>query len=140
MLPVKPKILIVDDDTDFRESLSFFLESHGYATRQACDARQGLMLARLERPDLIIMDLMMRERTEGLFAIQEIRRSGDFSQAPIFVVSSLYAKATDFRIPPDPAWLGHDEFFPKPVDLPRLLEAIRRHLSPETPAGSEATP
>jgi len=129
--PAQQKILIVDDDADFRQSLAFFLESHGYTVRQAADGRQGLLLARLERPDLIIMDLMMSERTEGLFAIQELRRSADLPQTPIFVVSSLYAKVPDFRVPPEQAWLGHDEFFSKPLDLPRLLEAIRRRLSTE---------
>ncbi|MEO0108211.1 MAG: response regulator [candidate division WOR-3 bacterium] len=134
MPPAQQKILIVDDDADFRQSLGFFLESQGYAVRQATDARQGLLLARLERPDLIIMDLMMSERTEGLFAIQELRRSADLPKTPIFVISSLYAKVPDFQVPPDSAWLGHDEFFPKPVDLPRLLEAIRRRLSTQTPS------
>jgi CheY-like chemotaxis protein len=136
----RPKILIVDDDADFRESLAVFLESHGYAVLHAPDSEQGLLRARLERPALILMDLMMSERTEGCFAIQQIRRSPELQNIPVFVVSSLYDKAPDFRIPPDRAWLGHDEFFPKPVDLERLLEAIRRYLAGAGAAQAEAQP
>jgi CheY-like chemotaxis protein len=135
--PARRTILIVDDDADFREALAFFLESHGYAVRTAADARQGLRLARRELPDLIIMDLMMSERTEGLFAIQEIRQAEELRRTPVFVISALYQKAPEFRIPPEPAWLGHDEFFAKPVDLNALLEAVRRRLPPPAaePAG-----
>lgn len=130
------KILIVDDDPDFREGLSFFLKSHGYVVLSAADARQGLLLARLERPNLILMDLMMSERTEGMFALQEIRHSPELREVPVFVVSSLYTKLPDFRIPAEKSWLGHDEFFAKPVDLNALLEAIRRRLAAD-PAGPQ---
>ncbi len=140
MPPVRPKILVVDDDADFRESLAAFLESHGYEVLHAADSEQGLLRARLERPALILMDLMMNERTEGCFAIQEIRHSPELRDVPVFVVSALYEKAPDFGIPPDRSWLRHDEFFPKPVDLPRLLEAIQRRLGGPPSASAEAQP
>jgi len=126
----KFKILIVDDDADLREALSFFLQSHGYLVLKAADAREGLLLARLQRPDLMLMDLMMGERTEGMFAVQEMRQIPELREVPIFVISALYSRLPDFGIAPNRAWLGHDEFFPKPVDLDALLTAIRRRLTP----------
>lgn len=129
MPPSRPKILIVDDDADFRESLAVLLRSHGYEVLQADDAQQGLLRARRELPALIIMDLMMTERTEGCFAIQEIRRTRELQDIPVFVVSALYSKVPEFGVAPERAWLGHDEFFPKPVDPARLLEAIQRYLA-----------
>ncbi len=131
MSSTKFKILIVDDDADLREALAFFLESHGYLVLKAPDATQGLLLARLQRPDLILMDLMMSERTEGIFAVQQIRRTPELQDVPVFVISALYSKLPDLAIPPDRAWLCHDEFFPKPVDLNALLEAVRRRLAPD---------
>lgn len=121
-------ILVVDDDADFQESLCSFLEAHGYAALRAYDGRQGAALAKSERPDLIIMDIMMDERTEGFFTIQEIRRAPELAEVPVIVVSALYSADQGFLIPPDPGWLAHDEFLPKPVDMNDLLEKIQARL------------
>ena len=137
------KILIVDDDRDFAEALSLFLEEYHYAVRKAPNGREGLKLAKMEHPDLIIMDIIMSERTEGFFTVQEIRRTPGLETVPIFILSSLYSQVADFGIPPDSSWLAHDEFFPKPVKMPELLEKIRQHIGErhqnlDTPAGRKA--
>jgi DNA-binding response OmpR family regulator len=124
------KILIVDDDVDFVSSLSAFLEAQGYKPIRARDGQEGLRLAKQERPDLIIMDIMMKERTEGLFTVQEIRRASGLGDVPIFVVSALYSKVDGFEIPPEIGWLAHDAFFPKPIDMFQLLESIRKRVPP----------
>jgi DNA-binding response OmpR family regulator len=129
------KILIVDDDADFVRSLSAFLETQGYRSLQARDGREGLRLAKQERPDLIIMDIMMNERTEGLFTVREIRRAAGLAEVPIFVVSALYSKLDGLGIPPEGEWLAHDEFFEKPLNMFRLLEKIRERI----PDGAKAT-
>ena len=86
------KVLIVDDDRDFTASLTTFLQSQGFSVLQAEDGKRGLALAKAEHPDLVIMDVMMNERTEGFFAVQEFRRTPGLEEVPIFVVSSLFAK------------------------------------------------
>lgn len=122
------KILIVDDDPDFVEGLRSFLETHGFRVLTAADGRQGLRMAKTEAPDLILMDVMMKERTEGFFVVQEIRRTAGLERVPVFVVSGLYSSPTEFGISPDREWLAHDELFTKPLDLDRLLAAIDRHV------------
>lgn len=122
------RILIVDDDSDFLESVSSFLEANGYSVLRALNGQDGFKLAKMEHPDLIIMDIIMTERTEGFFAIQEIRHVPELKSVPIFVLSSIYSSATDFRIPPDAAWLGHDEFLSKPVAPHELLDKIRKRI------------
>jgi two-component system, OmpR family, response regulator VicR len=122
-------ILIVDDDHDFSESLAAFLRAHGFRAVQAYDGEEGLRMARLERPDLILMDVMMSERTEGFFAVQQMRRDPSLDGTPIFVVSGLYTAVPEFRIEPSRGWLAHDEFFAKPVDLDALLAAIEAGLT-----------
>jgi len=119
------KILIVDDDADFLEAVSSFLESRNYSVLRARDGHEGLKLAKLEHPDLIIMDIMMTERTEGFFAIHDIRRTPELEEVPILVLSSLWVGVTDFDIPPGSDWLGHDTYLPKPVDMNELLREIR---------------
>lgn len=120
------KILLVDDDADFAEAVASFLEARECRVVKARDGREALKLAKLERPDLILMDIMMNERTEGFFTVQEIRRTPELKSVPVFVLSALYQQAPEFRIAPDSGWLGHDRFFTKPVNLAELLEEIRR--------------
>ena len=136
MIEQTKTILLVDDDPDFSEAVSFFLKNNGFQVHRARNGPEALKLAEMQKPDLILMDVMMEERTEGFFTIQQIRRTPALKQIPIFVVSSIYATRADFQIAPESRWLAHDEFFPKPVDLPRLLEKIRARL--ETPAAREA--
>ena len=129
----KQTILIVDDDPDFAEAVASFLEANGYHVLQARDGSDGLKVAKAEHPDLILMDIMMRERTEGFFTIQEMRRTAGLQNIPIFVLSSIYSQIPGFRITPEASWLAHDAFFPKPVDPPLLLEKIRERLAQRAP-------
>ncbi|MBZ5581186.1 MAG: response regulator [Acidobacteriia bacterium] len=124
------RILIVDDDLDFVEAVSCFLEANGFTVVRAHDGAEGVKLAKMERPDLILMDIMMGERTEGFFTIQEIRRDPSLKDVPVFVLSSVSARLPDFEIPSSGGWLAHDLFFPKPVDTAQLLEKIRQRVGP----------
>lgn len=121
-------ILIVDDDRDFVESLSSYLEANGYGVLRAHDGREGLRVAKMARPDLIIMDIVMDERTEGFFAVQELRHTAELRHIPILVVTSLYSSVDDFKVSPDQGWLAHDALFLKPPDLRALLRSIRQYL------------
>jgi len=71
---------------------------------------------------------MMNERTEGFFAIHEIRRDPALKNVPIFVVSSFCTALPDFDIPASGGWLAHDMFFAKPVSMSQLLEKIRERV------------
>lgn len=123
------KILIVDDDVDFAASVGAFLGNHGFEVVHAADGDAALEAARRHAPDLVLMDVMMGERTAGLFAIQRMRRDQALREIPVFLVSSLYEQIPGFRILPDPGWAGHDEFFPKPLELDRLLARIEARLA-----------
>jgi CheY-like chemotaxis protein len=74
------------------------------------------------------MDIMMGERTEGFFTIQEIRRDPALKDVPIFVLSSFCTRLPDFEIPSSGGWLAHDMFFAKPVDMVQLMENIQQRI------------
>ncbi|MGB8328989.1 MAG: response regulator [Polyangiales bacterium] len=128
----------MDDDRDFRESLSAFLTASGLRVIEASDGREALRVAMSERPEVIVMDIMMNERTEGLFTLQAIRRTPELQETPVIVVSSLYSDVRTFSVSPERAWMGQDEFFPKPVDMPGLAEAIHAFVARR--AGQQAAP
>jgi DNA-binding response OmpR family regulator len=124
----KKRILIVDDDDDFAEALSCFLELNAFMVFRARNGAEGIKLAKMKQPDLILMDIMMNERTEGFFTIHEIRRDPALKGVPIFVLSSFCTRLPDFEIPSSGGWLAHDMFFAKPVNTAQLLEKIRQRV------------
>ncbi len=131
------RILVIDDDHDFVQALEAFLVAHGYQVLHAQNGREGVLRARRERPDLILVDVMMGERTEGFFVVQELRRVPELRDVPIFVVSAVYDLAREFDVPPSRDWLAHDAFYRKPIDSSALLEGIHAALARrrDAPAG-----
>lgn len=126
-------VLIIDDDPDFARAVGGLLGASGYAVATENNGRDGLEAAKKTRPDLILLDVMMTERTEGFFTLQQIRRVPALRHTPVIVVSSIYADQPVFRVNPDAGWLPASLFLPKPVDPARLLEEAAR-LMAESPA------
>lgn len=120
------KILIIDDDRDYVTAITALLESAGYRVWTAPNGREGVQRARTFHPDLILLDVMMTERTEGFFTLQELRRIPDLRHTPVVVISSIYADQAVFRVSPEAGWLPANLFLPKPVDPARLLAEAKR--------------
>ena len=118
--------LIIDDDPDFVTAIETLLKSDGYKVRTAANGRDGLQMAKTLQPDIILLDVMMSERTEGVFVLQDIRSTPALSRTPVIVISSIYADQPMFRVSPEAGWLPADLFLPKPIDPARLLEEARR--------------
>jgi len=123
------RILIIDDDQDFVQALDALLGQRGYEVLHARDGHEGVLRAQREHPDLILVDVMMGERTEGFFVVQELRRVPALTGVPIFVVSAVYDAAPEFDVPPHEGWLAHDAFYRKPIDPHALLTGIRSALA-----------
>jgi CheY-like chemotaxis protein len=119
-------VLIIDDDLDFAQAVGGLFTSSGYAVMTASNGRDGLDLAKKAQPDLILLDVMMTERTEGFFTLQQIRRVPALQHTPVIVVSSIYADQSVFRVSPEAGWLPASLFLPKPVDPARLLQESAR--------------
>jgi len=123
----EPKtVLVIDDDRDFVAAIEALLASSGYRVATASNGREGLQEAKKIQPDLILLDVMMTERTEGFFTLQEVRRIPALSRTPVIVISSIYTDQPVFRVSPEAGWLPADLFLPKPVEPVRLLEEARR--------------
>lgn len=135
-----PTILIVDTDADCCESTKELLQAHGYRVTHASSGYEALRRARIEPPDLILMDVMMEQRTDGFFTVQQIRRDRGMAEIPILVVSSIYREVPEFGAEPASRWAGADGFTPKPVDPEVLLAMIGQRLEPTVPVDTAATP
>jgi CheY-like chemotaxis protein len=126
------KILIVDDDRDLVESLSQVLRSQGYAVAAAHSGADGLRALLAERPDLVILDVMMETDTAGFEAADQIRsarpasRYREFRSVPIIMLTAIdQVTNSRFSLDQGESFLpGVNEFLTKPVDLDGLLGRI----------------
>jgi len=80
------KILIVDDDPDNVSFISLIVEDNGYESISANDGKEGLELAKKEKPDLITLDLIMPEQS-GILMFQEIKKDPDLHNIPVIIIS-----------------------------------------------------
>jgi|WetSurMetagenome_2_1015567.scaffolds.fasta_scaffold08146_5 CheY-like chemotaxis protein len=133
----RPRILIVDDDRDLVAVERLVLEREGYRVSDAPGPAEGLAKAETERPDMILLDVMMPSATEGFHFVWKLRnRPGSyFAEVPIVIVSAIHDK-TELRFYPDGGdgtynageFLPVQDFLDKPVDPADLLRAVRRAL------------
>ncbi len=126
----KAKILITDDDDDIRDSLGAILETSGYDIVMACNKIEGMEKARSERPDLIVLDVMMSTWQDGFEMARELKQDGEFKDMPILMLTGVRDKTgIDFKASAgDPTWCPVDGFIEKPVKPDVLLVEIEKLL------------
>lgn len=113
------RILVVDDEADVRRFLTAVLAKRGYETLQAADGREAFEVARRERPDLVILDLMMPNQS-GTDFYRRLARDPELGQTPVIVVSGLAGRHLALREPV--------AVFDKPIDPEEFGEAVDRAL------------
>ncbi len=82
------KVLLVDDEESIRQYLAAVLEDNGYESVNAKDGMEGLSKAREERPDLIVLDVMMPKKN-GISTIYDLKRSHDLKDIPVIMLSAV---------------------------------------------------
>jgi CheY-like chemotaxis protein len=120
------RILIVEDEEIMIDLLQRKLKAHGYEVLLARDGEEGLKLAKQEKPDLIIMDLVM-PKMDGFMAMAEIQKDENLRKIPLIVVSNSGQPVELNRVKDLGAkdWLIKTEFNPQ-----ELVEKIKNQLAP----------
>jgi CheY-like chemotaxis protein len=126
-------ILIVDDDPDYADAIQHLFEGRGDSVLRAANGRDGFVLACEARPDVILLDVMMTERTEGFFTLERLQGDPAVRDIPVIVVSSIYTECPRFRVDPKAGWLPAAAFLAKPVEPQRLLDEVSRVLAGAAP-------
>jgi CheY-like chemotaxis protein len=126
-----PKILIVDDDVDHTKSIQIILESNQYRVVTATDRNEGMEKAKLEKPDLIILDVMMSTWHDGFEMSRELKKDPQFKDIPILILTAVKERTgLGFKSTAgDPEWLPVDGFMDKPVEPENLLSEVISILS-----------
>jgi len=121
------KILVVDDDPDFVEATRLVLESAGYQVVSAADGDEGLARVREEKPDLVILDVIMDTVLDGLNVTRELADDPERSGTPILMVTSI-ANSDYAALFPTDEYIHIDDFVSKPIAPQDLLNRVKRLL------------
>lgn len=123
------KILIVDDDPDFVEMNKAILESNDYAVLTAHNPKEGIKLIKEQKPDMLLLDVMMGSDVAGFDAVEEIRKLPGGKELPILMITSFEEHhKTPWEGKPDRDWVDVDNYLNKPVEPEKLLEEVKRLL------------
>jgi len=122
------KVLVVDDDPDILEAISMILESQGYSVVTARDGIEALANLKAEKPDLMILDLLM-PKMDGFAVCKELQdpRWAKYRDIPILILTSVREEASRRRYELETGLeLDVDDYVEKPVSPDTLLERVGR--------------
>jgi CheY-like chemotaxis protein len=119
------KVVIVDDNPDFLLTMEIFLQRNGFEVLAASNGQKGLELIRKERPDLILLDIMMETLFSGFEVCKQLRSDDDLKNIPVIGISAMGEELNiNYSEWPDYDYFRPDAFLDKPVDRQRLLRMI----------------
>jgi len=124
----KARILLVDDDADFVESTKTVLESKPYEVIVAVNGDEGLRKAREEKPDLILLDIIMPVE-DGFMAAEQLKKDPKLAKIPVLMLTSYSTKGAGTSIPRGRGYeLEAEDYIDKPVSPKDLLAVVEKHL------------
>ncbi len=122
------RILIVDDDPDFVEATRIVLEGEGYETIRAADGDEAMHAIRAEKPDLIVLDVIMSSILDGLNVTQQLQEDPAHKDIPILMVTSI--ANTDYAaLFPTDEYVHINAFMTTPISPDALTSQVKRLLS-----------
>jgi CheY-like chemotaxis protein len=122
------RILLVDDDADFVASTRTVLESKNYEVIVAVNGDDGLRKAREEKPDLILLDIIMPVE-DGFTAAEQLKKDPKLAEIPVLMLTSFSTKGSGTGIPRSRGYsLEAEDYLEKPVSPQDLLKVIAKHL------------
>ena len=121
------KILIVDDDPDFVDATRMVLEKEGHIVIHAGNGSQGYQRAGIDKPDLVILDVIMDSVLDGLSTSQQMYDDASTRDIPILMVTSI--ANTDYAdlFPTDDS-IHIRAFMSKPINPAALIKQVNRLL------------
>jgi two-component system, OmpR family, alkaline phosphatase synthesis response regulator PhoP len=124
----KKKILLIDDDPDFVEAVKVIVENGGYQVAVAYDGQEGLDAVEKNRPDLIVLDVMMPV-LNGHETCTELKKNKATAEIPIILLTAVADRVTTSTYTHrDMLESEAEDYMPKPVDPTELLERIQSWL------------
>ena len=121
---INKTILIADDEADIVETLAFMLESQDFNVITASDGEMALLKAKEERPDLILLDVMM-PKINGYKVCRLLKFDKQYNNIPILMLTAR-SQDEDRAIGEE---TGADEYITKPFDIEEVVEKVKEYLN-----------
>ncbi|MDD5259874.1 MAG: response regulator [bacterium] len=123
------KVLIIDDDAEYREATTTLLEAKGFEVITAENGEQGFEKAKSQGPDIILLDVMMTHKSEGFDLARSLKQENITKNVPVIIVSGVRKEMNlPFGFEPDQDWLPVKTVLEKPIKPDALLKAIADNL------------
>lgn len=124
------KILIIDDDADMVESMKVVLESKEHEVMSAFSGDEGLKKAKDDKPNLVILDIMMETADRGFEVARELKKDKDLNSVPILMLTAIKERTgLDFKNEAgDEVWLPVDDYLDKPLSPDDLIAKVNTLL------------
>lgn len=129
------RILVIEDNPASLDLMRYLLEAQGYAPFTACDGEEGLEVARLQRPDLIICDIQL-PRLSGFQVAQEIKNHPDLGQVALVAVTAFAMVGDRDRV----LAAGFDGYISKPITPEAFVGQVESFLRSDQRATLESPP
>jgi chemosensory pili system protein ChpA (sensor histidine kinase/response regulator) len=121
------KVLVVDDDPDFVKVTTKVLEKAGYQVTSAANGAKALQAMRKDRPDVVLLDIMMSYILDGLDVSREMAEDPALKDISVIMVTSLTGVKGSAMFPTD-EYVPVDEWLSKPVEPDALLARVEQAL------------
>ena len=124
------KIVIIDDDPEICDAMSEILGEYGYQVFTALDTTSGYQLLQDDKPDLLILDIMMENKAAGIIISRQLRKDPKFQKLPILMLTGM-REQTGYFFPGEPKhdiFLPINDFLEKPHSPEILLEKVEKLL------------
>ena len=121
------RILMIDDDPEFVDATSNLLDANGYEVISAPNGREGLDKAQKNKPNLILLDVMMTTKSEGFDVAREMQKIESLKNTPVIMITGVRKEMNlPFGFEPDETWLPVQKVLEKPVKPDVLLDAVSK--------------
>jgi CheY-like chemotaxis protein len=122
-------ILLIEDDPNMHDAVKMILEPEGYRVTCCSTGPEGLEILRRERPDLLLLDIMLATPSEGFHVAYEIKKDDELKRIPIIMVSAIgQTMGLDYAKELGSDYMPAERFLEKPIDAATLREAVKNVL------------
>jgi len=123
------KILIIDDDPNFVEATKAILESKSYKVVAAYDKNEGIEKINSEKPDLILLDIMMKKLDDGFTLCYKLKHDPELKKIPVLAISAITEEiGLKFSSDTDGEYFEANDYVEKPIKADDLLERVEKLL------------
>ena len=123
------RVLIIDDDPEFVEAVTNLLDAKGYDVDSAPNGKIGVAKAKEQKPDIILLDVMMTTKSEGFDVAREMHKDEKLKNVPVIIITGVRKEMSlPFGFEPDETWLPVKGVLEKPVKPEVLLKTVEENI------------